>query len=96
MRWRLVLMCCGLVSVGFAQEKPPHAGPTATGYLLPNGWHLSPAGKQFVTNDLPLKILPLKDGNRVLVATSGFNPHNLYLIDISGSEPKAIVETVAI
>ncbi|MBN9517488.1 beta-propeller fold lactonase family protein [bacterium] len=79
---------------GFAQDKdkdnPRFAGPTATGYLLPNGWHLTPAGKHLVTSDLPLNIIPLKDGKRALVATSGFNAHNLQLVDIAGGEPKAV------
>jgi YVTN family beta-propeller protein len=84
------MICLIPASAGFAQEKPPYAGPTATGYLLPSGWHLTPVGKHFVTTDLPLNIVPLKDGKRVLVATSGFNQHNLYLVDISGAEPKAL------
>ncbi|MGL6073604.1 MAG: alkaline phosphatase family protein [Fimbriiglobus sp.] len=67
----------------FAQDtpKPQYAGPTKTGFLLPNGWHLTPAGSHVVTSDLPLNILPLKDGKHALVSTSGFNMHHLYLID---------------
>ena len=29
-----------------AQDKPRFAGPTDRGFLLPNGWTLSPAGEQ--------------------------------------------------
>jgi YVTN family beta-propeller protein len=89
---RLALLLAALaVSPIFAQDKPDPArtaGPTATGFLLPNGWHLTPAGKHLVTSDLPLNILPLKDGKHVLVATSGYNKHDLLLVDVSNSEPK--------
>ena len=64
-------------------EKPVFAGPTATGFLLPNGWHLSPVGQHVETTDMPLNIVPLKDGKRAIVATSGFNSHNLYLINLA-------------
>jgi YVTN family beta-propeller protein len=57
-------------------------GPTKDGFLLPNGWHVTPAGKHIPTTDLPLNILPLKDGRHALVGTSGFNPHHLSVIDL--------------
>lgn len=81
---RSLLYLLALASLGSAQEKSPVAGPTETGYLLPNGWHLTPVGKHFTTTDLPLNVIPLADSKHVLVATSGYNAHNLYLVDISG------------
>ncbi|MBO0699062.1 MAG: beta-propeller fold lactonase family protein, partial [Zavarzinella sp.] len=78
-----------LAATAHAQDKTTVAGPTATGFLLPNGWHLTPAGKHAVITDLPLNIIPLKDGKHALVATSGFNRHELSLIDITG-EPKVV------
>src|SRR5581483_6219073 len=38
-------------------EAPRRPGPTATGFLLPNGWTISPAGKQVTLTDLPLNIV---------------------------------------
>ena len=73
-----------------ADPKPTFPGPTATGFLLPNGWHLTPVGKHLETTDLPLNIVPLKDGKHVLVATSGYNRHDLILADVSGAEPKEV------
>ncbi len=81
---RSLLCLLALASLGSAQEKSPVAGPTETGFLLPNGWHLTPVGKHFTTTDLPLNVIPLADSKHVLVGTSGYNKHNLYLVDISG------------
>ena len=64
-----------------SDTKPQYAGPTATGFLLPSGWHITPVGQQVQTTDLPLNIIPLKDNRHALVATSGFNSHKLSLID---------------
>jgi YVTN family beta-propeller protein len=73
------------LSVG-AEELPGFPGPTAKGFLLPNGWTLSPAGSQIPLTDLPLNILPLSDGRHVLVATSGYNNHELSLVDLQESK----------
>ena len=61
---------------------PRYAGRTDKGFLLPNGWTLTPAGDQVPLTDLPLNIIPLADGRHALVASSGFNTHNLSLIDL--------------
>src|SRR5262249_33523425 len=42
----------------------------------------SPAGEQVTLTDLPLNILPTPDGTHALVATSGYNAHELSLIDL--------------
>src|SRR5581483_3724182 len=66
-----------------AGEKPKFAGPTPTASLLPNGWHLTPAGRHVEITDLPLNIRPLKDGKRALVTTNGFNQHAVSLVDLA-------------
>src|SRR3954469_23352547 len=65
-----------------AQDKTRPAGPTDGGFLLPNGWTISPAGDQVALSDLPLNIIPLDGGPLALVATSGFNKHELSLVDL--------------
>ena len=64
------------------QPKPVFPGPTKDGFLLPNGWHLTPAGKHVETSDLPLNIHPLNDGKHALVTTNGFNRHDVSLVDL--------------
>jgi YVTN family beta-propeller protein len=76
------LMALGSLSLA-ADPKPCLPGPTDKGFLLPNGWTIAPAGKQVILSDLPLNILPLSDSKHALVATSGFNKHELTLVDLT-------------
>ena len=62
------------------------AGPLDDGYLLPNGWRVTPAGKHTVLSDLPLNIIALADNRHALVATSGFNTHHLTLVDLESGD----------
>lgn len=50
-------------------SKPVFPGSTKDGFLLPNGWHLTPVGKHVEISDLPLNIHPLKGGQYALVTT---------------------------
>jgi YVTN family beta-propeller protein len=90
MRW----LSLGVVLLGFhplaAQEqaKPVYVGPTDKGFLLPSGWLLTPAGTHATLTDLPLDIIPLSDGKHALVATSGYNAHQLSLVDLA--EPRIV------
>ena len=78
----ILLMCRS----GIADDKtaPRYAGPTEKGFLLPNGWTLTPAGKHVPLTDLPLNIIPLGDGKHALAASSGYNAHQLALVDLPG------------
>src|SRR5207249_7859888 len=50
----------------FAQDATRYAGPTDKGFLLPNGWTLSPAGDQVTLTDLPLNIIATPDRKSVV------------------------------
>ncbi len=65
---------------------PRFPGPTKEGFLLPNGWTVTPAGTQVTLTDLPLNILPTPDGKRALVATAGYNAHELSLVDLADAK----------
>jgi YVTN family beta-propeller protein len=65
-----------------ADEKPTRPGLSEGGFLLPNGWTISPVGRQVTLTDLPLNILPLADSRYALVATSGYNKHELSFVDL--------------
>src|SRR5438477_5810653 len=72
--------------LAFAEDKPRFPGMTDRGFLLPNGWTISPAGKQVTLTDLPLNIIPLADGKHALVAASGYNRHELSLVDLANEK----------
>ena len=89
----LATACLSLIPTLEAQEAPRYAGPSREGFVLPNGWTVSPAGQQVALKDLPLNILPLPDSRRALVATSGYNAHELSLVDL---EKKTILDHPAV
>jgi YVTN family beta-propeller protein len=82
-----LLFCLLLLSIGRSQSpeqgrKLP--GPGAEGYLLPNGWSLTPAGSQIQVGDLPLSIALHPDGQHLLVANNGYGEQSIDVIDIPG------------
>jgi YVTN family beta-propeller protein len=97
--FRPLLTACLLFTAATlsAQDKPTknppgYPGPTDAGYVLPNGWRLTPAGQQIILTDLPLNIRITPDGKYALVATNGYNAHELTAIDLATRE-KVSVET---
>jgi YVTN family beta-propeller protein len=54
--------------------------PTDT-VRLPNGWSLSPAGRQVELGGLPLKLVAIPGSSRVLVASNGYTQHFIALLD---------------
>src|SRR5436305_2853539 len=92
----LTLTLLALVDVA-AQDKPTRnapgfPGPTDAGAVLPNGWRVTPAGHQVLLADLPLNIWTSPDGKYALVATNGYNAHELTAIDLAAKK-KAAVES---
>ncbi len=67
-------------------SKPRYAGPIEGGFLLPNGWTIRPAGRHVVLNDLILDIHTDPSSRYALVASSGYNKHELSLIDLEAAE----------
>ncbi len=88
LKWSFIVMSWSLswgtmmIVAALAQEIPHFAGPKDQGFLLPNGWTLKPAGQHVPLADLPLNIIPLADNRHVLAATSGYNAHELSIIDL--------------
>ena len=82
-----VILIVAIVSVPATlagKDKPAQfPGQKETGFLLPNGWTITPAGEQVMLKDLPLNIVPLADNRHALVATSGYNAHELTLVDLA-------------
>ena len=87
MRLLFALLLTLPIAAAHADNPPTTAGPTKTGFLLPNGWHLTPAGKHLVTSDLVLNILPLKDNRQAIVSTCGYNTHQVMVVDLAELKP---------
>ena len=81
----VALGVCARTGVSVAQPVQKQVpGPVA--YVLPNGWTISPAGKQIEVADLPMNILVEPSGRHAFVLTSGYNQHSVVVIDLWGSE----------
>lgn len=87
MRRRITTLAAMTLAVAamplLAQDGPRYAGATEKGFLLPNGWTITPAGEQVELTDLPLNIVPTPDGKHALAATGGYNAHELSLVDLA-------------
>src|SRR4051812_3014259 len=75
-------------AVAFGQDKASrnpagYPGQTTEGYLLPNGWRVTPAGQQVLLTDLPLNIRTTPDGKFAIVATNGYNAHELSVVELA-------------
>jgi DNA-binding beta-propeller fold protein YncE len=51
--------------------------------LLPNGWYLSPAGKQIDIGDFPLNLDISPDGRYALVTNNGQGKQTIAIVDIA-------------
>ncbi|MBZ5535284.1 MAG: bifunctional YncE family protein/alkaline phosphatase family protein [Acidobacteriia bacterium] len=56
------------------------------GYLLPNGWKLTPAGTQVPLGDLPLRIAVSPDGKLVVATNNGYGEQGLTVVDVEKQE----------
>ena len=57
----------------------PHK--TDQGFLLPNGWQITPTGRHVTLPDYVLNVSPTPDGKRLLAMHCGHSPHGLAVID---------------
>jgi len=60
--------------------------PPTQRYVLPNGWAISPAGRQHELGGMPLKLVPVPGGPCVLVTSNGYTEHFLAVFDVSQSK----------
>ncbi|HZT41101.1 MAG TPA: alkaline phosphatase family protein [Chthonomonadaceae bacterium] len=59
---------------------------------LPNGWHLTPAGRSLpLPGDLPAQMLFTPDGKYLLISTDGFHDHTVNVLDLASEK---IVQSV--
>jgi YVTN family beta-propeller protein len=63
----------------------PRALPN-NGFELPNGWRITPAGRQIVTSDYVLNLTTAPGDGQIIALHSGYNPHGLVVIDPQKAE----------
>ncbi|HRI78342.1 MAG TPA: alkaline phosphatase family protein [Cyclobacteriaceae bacterium] len=61
--------------------------------MLPNGWSISPAGKNIPLGDLPLNAVISPDGRTVAIVNNGVAQHSIMLLD---AESETIVDEMEI
>ena len=57
--------------------------------LLPNGWGVTPAGRQVKISDLALKMIVSPDRRRLVAVTAGFSHTGVTLLDLQSKEVTA-------
>jgi len=74
------------ISLPITAQKPVRAietpGQKTSGMLLPNGWTLTPEGKQIPISDLPMNMELSRDGRYLLVTTNGNGVQEVDVIDV--------------
>src|SRR5215470_19669739 len=72
--WRKLALWAGVVKPGTTQD--------GKGALLPNGWKITPAGRQIaLPGDMVMKIIVSPDGKTVFANTAGWHDHSVNVID---------------
>ena len=74
-----------------SQQAPPErVGPLAAGgFLLNNGWRVTPAGKQVPLDTLPMSAALSPDGRYLLVLNGGYNPPSISVLDTAATRELA-------
>jgi YVTN family beta-propeller protein len=97
-----VASAIALLGIAYSAKRAADAGrllpnrPEASGATtLPNGWRITPAGKQIdLPGDLPMKMQVTPDGASLLVQTGGFHDHSLSVIDLAKQKSAATIDLV--
>lgn len=69
---------------GDARRLP--GGSPETGFLLPNGWSITPAGEQIEVGDLPLALVLHPDGRHLLVSNNGYGAQSVDVINLASKK----------
>jgi len=77
----------------WAQQRWSGPGPLGGGYLLPNGWRLTPAGRQVALGGFPLRLTAVPGGPYLIATSNGYGEHFLAVID---ARKEQVVERVPI
>lgn len=78
----LALFCMNLLVFTFSQLNAQSLNDIQKGQVsLPNGWKLSPVGKQLPVGDLPLNIAVAPSGKILAITNNGQSDQSIHLVD---------------
>jgi YVTN family beta-propeller protein len=76
-----------------SRMKHPHSGAEITipgrdgaGVLLPDGWRVTPAGRQLETGDMILSAAVSPDGKTLAFTNTGYTRHQLHVVDLASEK----------
>lgn len=72
----------GSTNVRVIPSPLPSRSDVPEGYLLPNGWKLTPAGTHLPLGDLPLRVVVSPDGKFLVATNNGYSDQGLTVIDL--------------
>ncbi|HUG82657.1 MAG TPA: beta-propeller fold lactonase family protein, partial [Bryobacterales bacterium] len=81
---------CGIAALAQTQRVVPGPRPDLT-ILLPNGWTITPAGRQIPLSTLPMSLALSPDGKYLLALNAGFLPPAISVIDLKSMQETARV-----
>jgi YVTN family beta-propeller protein len=82
--WRKLALWAGVIRPGPTQD--------GKGALLPNGWKITPAGRQIaLPGDMVMKIIVSPDGKTIFANTAGWHDHSVNVVD---SQAGKVAESV--
>src|SRR5215475_9682039 len=83
----------GYTAVLKSRMKHPHSGNEITipgrdgaGVLLPDGWRVTPAGRQLESGDMILSAAVSPDGKTLAFTNSGYTRHQLHVVDLASEK----------
>src|SRR5215470_8970819 len=90
----LILVGAGaFTAVQRSRMKHPHSGAEITipghdgaGILLPDGWRVTPAGRQLESGDMILSAAISPDGQTLAFTNSGYTRHQFHLVDLASEK----------
>ena len=85
----LSILCTLLLALGAGRD----AAGADQRVVMPNGWSLSPAGRQIALGGLPLKLVAVPGGKHALVMSNGYTEHFIAVLDLA---TETIVQRVPI
>src|SRR5215831_4987906 len=79
-----------------SRMKHPHSGAEITipghdgaGVLLPDGWRVTPAGRQLETGDMILSAAVSPDGKTLAFTNTGYTRHQFHIVDLANEKEVA-------